>query len=163
MKNRRGFLLVVSLLFVIMLLLLGMGFLGSQAARHRASKRSAEMAQARALALAGLEDARAKLENDLRFPPPPSGPSQNEFSYSEKLPLPDGTDGTYSVLIDRSYEGAPWEVLEVTSTGSIGPPETPTAQYSFKAELDVATFVRGTANPNPELFNYTHIEDMSSL
>lgn len=160
---RRGFLLITSLLFVIVLLLLGMGFLGSQADRYKAARRAAQSAQARALALAGLEDARAKLENDLNFPPPPSGPDQNEFSYSERLDFPDGTPGSYSVLINSTWQDEPYRVLVVTSTGSVGPPDIPLAQYTLRAELDLSEFVRGTSNPNPSFFRYTHIEDKSSL
>lgn len=161
--KRRGFLLVTSLLFVIMLLLLGMGFLGSQAARYKGARRAAQSAQAKGLALGGLEECRVKLERDVNFPPPPSGPNQFLFTYSERLDFPDGTPGSYTVIIDRTYEQPPYQVWTVTSIGSVGPPDTPIAQYTLKAELDVAEQVRGAATPNPNLFHYTHIEDQSSL
>jgi len=161
-RERRGFLLITALLSVVVLLLLGFGLLGSQAARFRGVTRAAESAQARGLAMAGLEDARAKLENDVSFPPAPSGEGQFLFTYSERLDLP-GTMGSYTVIVDRTHEGPPYQVLHVTAIGSLGRLDLPTAQHTLKAELDLSPVVRGTANPNPRFFRYTHIQDESSL
>ena len=160
--RRRGFLLITALLAVVVLLLLGFGLLGSQAARFRGTPRAAESAQARALAMAGLEDARAKLENDVSFPPAPAGEGQDVFSYSERMDLP-GTLGSYTVILDRSHEGPPYQVLHITAIGSLGRPDLPTAQHTLKAELDLSPVVRGTSNPNPRFFRFTHLEDESSL
>lgn len=158
----RGFLLITALLSVVVLLLLGFGLLGSQAARFRGVTRAAESAQARALAMAGLEDARTKLENDVSFPPAPAGVGQNVFSYSERMDLP-GTMGSYTVIIDRSYEGLPYQVLHITAIGSLGRLDIPTAQHTLKAELDLSPTVRGTSNPNPRFFRFTHVQDESAL
>lgn len=160
--KRRGFLLITALLSVVVLLLLGFGLVGSQAARFRGVTRAAESAQARALALAGLEDARAKLENDVSFPPAPAGAGQNIFSYSERMDLP-GTAGSYTVIIDRTHEGLPFQVLHITAIGSLGRFDIPTAQHTLRAELDLSLTVRGTSTDNPRFFRYTHIQDESSL
>ena len=54
MVARRAFVLITALMVGVILLLLGMGFVSSQADRYRGSLRSAEAAQARNLAIAGL-------------------------------------------------------------------------------------------------------------
>lgn len=169
--QRRGFLLVTSLFIIIVLLLMGMGFIGSQASRYAAARRSGEAAQARQLALAGLEDARIKLEMDSQFPPQPAV-GQPYFSYAESLTLSSSPAlrGAYTVLIDRSYEKDPNNVYLITSTGAVGPAEKPIAQYKLIAELDLVPESSGThARPTPtggvtaiptyRTFRYTHIQD----
>lgn len=195
LARRRGFLLVTGLLVVIVMLLIGMGLVGSEASRYRAALRTSESGQARQLALAGLEDARAKLEMDCQFPPPPAagpsgfaysagpydpstGQSQPIFTYTETLPNPDTppVNCTYSVTVDssactdrfwdqditKSYDSSgPRQVIVITSIGTIGDPDQPTAQYQIRAELDCSLYTRvsGSTAPNPRYFHYTHITD----
>lgn len=158
-RRERAFLLITALLVSIILLLLGMGFVGSQADRYRGIKRSADTAKARALCIAGLEDARLKIQNDLRFPPPMAA-GQTTFSFGEQLdvgapPQP----GTYSVVVETAYnvDGlpiSPGRVLLITSTGSLGDPNDPVAQYQIKAELDM--------QPGPNYCHYSHWEDQTA-
>lgn len=163
--RRRGFLLITALMLTIILLLVGMGLLGSQASRYEAARQASFSSQARQLALAGLEDARVKMELDINFPPP-QGPGQFLFSYSEflDLPYPTPVTGSYSVTVDSTYAQDPAAGLyyTITSVGSLGPPIAPTAQYRLTAEL--------SNNPNPipavphgiqsqRFFRYTHIQD----
>ena len=110
--RKRGFLLITALLIIIILMLIGMGFLGSQAARYRAALRSAESSQARQLALAGLEDARIKMELDENFPPK-GALNQDTFSYSEKLTITStpSVNGTYTVIINATFATDPAAVL----------------------------------------------------
>lgn len=172
MKTRqRGILLVTALMVCIVLLLIGMGLLGSQASRYEAARQSTYISQARQLALAGLEDARMKLEMDINFPPPP-GPQQELFSYSELLvndPDPNRW-GTYTVVVDMTYANdipypPPTTVtghyIAVTSVGTVGPTIKPIAQYRLRAEIDNQESGRPpvaglTTN---RFFRYTHIED----
>lgn len=164
MNRRRGFLVITGLLVCIILLLMGMGLLSSQASRYSSSLRSAESSQARQLALAGLEDARIKLELDQQFPPPPA-PGQPVFSYSEQVQIPATpapVNGTYTVTIDQTYKPAPDEVLLITSIGAVGPIEQPIAQYRLTAELDLKEGGRptnGQGIPQNRHFRYTHIQD----
>lgn len=159
---RKGFLLVTALLIVAVMLLLGAGLLGSQAARYQAVGHQARVVQARALAMSGLEDARIKLEKDLFFPPPP-GPGQTTFSYSETVALPGNPpfdEGTYAVLIDNSQTIDPnnYGVIVVTSLGSLGPSDDPVAQYRIRAELDLRP-----PDTSPTYFRYLRWQDDASL
>jgi Tfp pilus assembly protein PilX len=162
--KRSGFLLISTLLILTVLLVAGFGLLTSQEARYAAVGRSAEIAQARAMAMAGLEDCRLKIQNDASFPPE-MGPGQTVFSYKESMPIPTvpPTLANYQVLVDTSHAIPPYLVLVVTSIGSLGPDNRPTAQYSLKAEVDISEFIRGSSTPNPKYCKYTHIEDESSL
>lgn len=161
--RRRGFLLITSLMITVILLLLGMGLLGSQSSRYEASKQTAYSSQARQLAIAGLEDARVKLELDVNFPPP-AGPGQLKFSYSESLDLPyaDPVTGTYTVTIDMTHATDAGAHIIVTSIGSVGPPTAPIGQYRLRGEIDNAPSGRP---PNAQsiqrnrFFRYTHIQD----
>jgi len=170
MSRRRGILMITALMVAVVLLLIGMGLLGSQASRYEAALQSSRSAQARQLALAGLEDARIKLELDLNFPPPP-GPGQSEFSYSEALATdPPSFQGTYSVLVDLTYGNDstfPSRYITVTSVGTVGDPIKPTAQYKLRAEIDTWNPADvGSSRPNntegilkDRFFRYTHIQD----
>ena len=159
--RREGFLVVTALMILIILVLLGMGFLGSQANRYRSVVYSAQAAQARQLAVAGLEDARLKFQNDLDFPPPPAGPEQTTFSFCESVtmgPAGQQIQGNYQVIINTAYASDPYLVYEVQSVGSIGDPNQPLAQYVLTGEINInwgSTF--------GDYCRYTHISDDSSL
>ena len=162
MVTRRGFLLITVLLIGIVLLLLGMGFVGSQADRYRGVKHSADTAKARSLAVAGLEDARVKIQNDIRFPPP-MAQGQTTFSYGESLDIGAAPQpGNYAVVIETAYNVDPVpplvppipHVLVITSTGSVGDPNNPTAQYQIKAEMDMSA--------GPRHCHYSHWEDQTA-
>jgi len=163
MRNR-GILLITALLVSIILLLVGMGLIGSQSSRYEAAKQYSYTAQSRQLALAGLEDARSKLELDMNFPPDP-GPGQESFSYSETLVPATATSsqGTYTVVVDMTYSVDPASAyIIVTSIGTLGPPIKPISQYRFRAEIDNKPSGRPPAGSgiNPaRYFRYTHIED----
>lgn len=171
MRSRRGILLVTALMVCIVLLLVGMGLLGSQASRYEAARQSTYISQARQLALAGLEDARVKLEMDINFPPPP-GPQQDLFSYSETLvTAPDPNHwGTYTVVVDMTYATdilyppptvATGHYIAVTSVGTVGPTVKPIAQYRLRAEIDNQVSGRPAVAglTTDRFFRYTHIED----
>lgn len=169
MKKQRGILLITALMVCIVLLLIGMGLLGSQASRYEAAKQSTYISQARQLALAGLEDARVKLEMDLNFPPPP-GPGQDLFSYSETLvddPEP-SKDGTYTVIVDMTYATdltnpsmVTGRYISVTAIGTVGPTIKPVAQYRLRGEIDNQESGRPPVSgiTTNRFFRYTHIED----
>ena len=160
--KKRGILLVTALMVTVVLLLIGMGLLGSQSSRYEAAKQSSYISQARQLALAGLEDARMKLELDINFPPPP-GPEQTAFSYSETL-ITTPYQGTYSVLVDMTYATDTASYIVINSVGTVGSPTEPTAQYRLRAELDnMTTPAVRPANVDglvkDRFFRFTHIQD----
>lgn len=164
--NQRGILLITALMVCLVLLLVGMGLLGSQASRYEAAKQTTYISQARQLALAGLEDARIKLEMDINFPPP-QGPGQELFSYSEILVDDPEKAGSYTVVVDMTYatDTNTGHYIAVTSIGTVGPPIKPIAQYRLRAEID-NLYNKPTPSRPPvgglntdRFFRYTHIED----
>lgn len=155
-------LMITALMVAVVLLLIGMGLLGSQVSRYEASRQQLRSSQARQLALAGLEDARIKLELDIQFPPSP-GPGQHTFSYSEKLDTGSADfEASYSVVIDLTYATDTAGYIEVVSVGTVGPPIRPLAQYRLRGEIDNVTSGRP---PNAysivrdRFFRYTHVQD----
>lgn len=153
--KKRGVVLILALLGIALLLLLGMGLLGSQVARFRAATRAAEASQARQMAIAGLEDARLKLERDIAFPPAPTL-GQTRFSYSEDLTLPDGSPASYTVTVDLSYLKAPWFAYRVTSFGGVGPRDKPVTVHTISAEMSVDP-------ASPRNYKWLRWEDVGSL
>lgn len=125
------------------MLMIGMGLVGSEASRYRAAMRTSESVQARQLALAGLEDARIKMELDVNFPPPPetgpvtgagsgsgsvyaAGPDATQplFTYSEGVTIPGlkPVNGSYMVTIDSSNCSPRfWDDEFLTKFDSSGP------------------------------------------
>ena len=166
-RKAHGFLVVTSLMLCVVLLLLGMGFMESQASRYRSVVYAGQGSQARALAWAGLEDARLKMQNDVSFPPqytgsydPLSGYSfatqdQSVFSYMENVTLSSNVQGSYSVVINTTYGVDPFDVYEVDSVGILGDPNQPTALYHLQGEVDMSE------DPARKFCRYTHVQDFS--
>jgi Tfp pilus assembly protein PilX len=164
-RKTHGFLVVTSLLFCIVLLLLGMGFMESQASRYKSVVYSGQGSQARALAMAGLEDARVKIQNDATFPPQFTGSadplngysfaseSQLVFSYMETYTLSSNVKGSYSVVINATYssDAYPYQVYQIDSIGILGNTTEPTAVYHMQAEMDTSNGCR-----------HTHVQDDSA-
>lgn len=152
--KRRGFALVVSFLLLLVVFVLGIGFLGKRVALYKEALSTRSAGQARMAALAGLEDVRVKLEKDMKFPPLGSS-EQKVFTYSENLcDLPGNPVGGYLVTVDKRLEQWPYAVIRLTSVGWSGSSSRPNAQRRIYAELDVSSLERGTSNPNPNFFRF---------
>ena len=142
--KRRGFLLILSLLLCVFLLLCGMAFMGKRAAQYRGAFAMQKGIRARALAEAGLEDARVKLDKDVSFPPP-GDRDQTLFTYSETVRDSAGqVVGSYTVTVDSRWKvpqnppdpNSP-SVILVTSVGNLGgDPARPEATYALRMEID---------------------------
>lgn len=154
--QRRGMLVVVALLILGVALVAGIGLMSSQVANYRGVNAAVESAQALALAQAGLEDARLKLERDIDFPPP-GDPGQLLFTYSEDVLIDGVRVGAYRVSIDTSFESTDYDLLRITSTGLVGNSESPRAQRTLHLDLD-----RDIDRPATH-FLPLRIEDMSGL
>ena len=154
-RAHKGFVLALVLLLSVIMLILGMAFIGSRALLYRGSSRAGELAQAKALAEAGMEDARVKLDKDPDFPPP-GRDEQDDFSYSEDVQDISGrTVGYYEVLINSTHRVGPYAVLRIEAIGRVGPRDKPVAQHSIEAELDVSAQDRSDPNlPNPRHFQF---------
>lgn len=140
MKRTRGSTLIAMLLILSIMLILGMGLLGSRVARYRAATDSIAAAQAQALAEAGIADARAKLDKHQQFPPAGEEDEQLVFSYAEEVTEPGGQRvGSYIVTIDRRWSGEPYFLIVVESLGILGSTDDPEAQRVIRTELDIST------------------------
>jgi hypothetical protein len=154
MTRARGIALIAALLISVVLLLIGIGFLGQRASQYEAAHERLYQAQAGALAQAGLADALGKLALDIDFPPLQSD-VQEAFTYGDEMRDSSGAlVGTFLVTVNRKYDGQPYQVIQITSRGSLGDPKQPRATASRTAEIDVAESLRGSdpAQPNPDLF-----------
>lgn len=151
--------LVAALMLFSILLALGLGLMSGQAARMRVARAQTEGLQAKAMALAGWDDVKAKLGKDVLFPL--SADTQEYFSYSEDVYTGDGEYfGNYTVIIDLrwhaisrdtttnpdptdpSYESKifePHSIYPITCVGKVGPARVGdiTAERVLYYELDV--------------------------
>ncbi len=157
MRGRRpGFIMIAALLITVILVVAGMAYLGSRVAQYRGAAKGLEAAQARALARAGIEDARVKLEKDYRFPPQ-SAYDQPVFTYSEDVRDGGTVIGSYTVSIDEMHRSSPFFVLRITSVGVVGNRTSPSAQATIRADLDTST-----ADPN-RVFRFLRWEESTNL
>ena len=97
--------LVAVLLILALLVIFGLVMLSKESAHFEAARRDAFSAQAFELAMAGLEDARVKLDKDYHFPRS-NGSEQVLLSYSEVVyDLDEVTElGSYRVTIDQRWQ-----------------------------------------------------------
>ena len=156
---------IVALLFVF-----AMGLLSKRSAQYREADLASASVVARHLSLAGLEDARVKLDNDVGFPPI-SAENQNLLTYEEVVYDLDSTTllGSYQVTVDSTYATDPYYVLQLQSVGTTGPiapspnSDLPKARFRISAELDVSPFLRGTTStPNPQYWRYINLREQSN-
>ena len=157
MGRRRGFLLIMCLLMASLVLVMGMGFLSGGSPRYNGAIQARTAAQARALADAGMEDARVKMQKDPLFPPPGDS-GQTIFCYRENVTDITNTTvvGAYVVTVDTTYLKPPYCVALVTSQGLFGVnPASPEGSYVLHAEFDMHPI--NPAAPNPRDPNYARI------
>jgi type II secretory pathway component PulK len=158
--RKRGFILVLSLLLCALLFVVGIAFLGLKANQYRSAS-SAQMAvQAKAFAEAGLEDFRLKLDRDSEFPP--QSDDSGLYNYHDKISVAGTVQGAYTISIDSTYAGEPFNLLVITCTGEVGETsETSTARRVFRAEVDVSPFSRSDATlPNPNYRRLINVQDL---
>lgn len=161
--KQRGFLLVSVLLISIILLVLGMTFLGKRTIQYRRATLFEEAARARALADAGLEDCLAKLRRDLEFPP--LSKDQTVFSYAEEVVVGGTRVGRFRVVMDGTRRFAPFGIWLITSHGEAGSdPQNPTSVRTYRAEVDIYPHDRSNkAAGNPYYYDIINFQDMGGL
>ncbi|MEW6282915.1 MAG: hypothetical protein AB1758_30160 [Candidatus Eremiobacterota bacterium] len=160
--RRRGLILVVCLLLGIILMVMGMALMSQKALEYRGASRTAASVQALALARAGLEDARIKLDQDGEFPPLVG--DQKVFSYTEQVTNGALLVGSYTVTVDLHLAEPTYYIIRITSVGTSGPMTDPLARRKLYAELDVAPRDRlSPADPNPTLYEFLLVEDLGGL
>lgn len=155
--RRRGTVLIVVLLVTLILFSLGVGLLGKRTLQYKGAYQNSLAVQARALARAGLEDVRAKLHHDYRFPPQ-SDEGGKSFSYTEEVQDLGGTVvGSYTVDIDLSLVTPPFKILRVTSVGTAGAMGSPSARCKMYGEIGLDSGRDGTA-----YYEYLQVVDLGS-
>lgn len=167
--NRRlGSSLIATLFLVLFLFILGLGFLGRRAPLYDSAVYGVLEARALAIAQAGIEDARVKLNHDHDFPPP-GDEEQEVFSYRETLLDVDGAAiGHFDVAVDTSRRAAPVSLIWVTSSGVAQQPGRPRVQARkvLRAEFEVSLLLRGSdfgdQIPNPNYLRLLNLEEVGS-
>lgn len=157
--RKRGFVLLMSLLLVVLLLVVGLAFLGQKALQYRSAGQAQLAAQAKALAEAGLEDFRIKLQRDLNFPPHTL--DQALSAYSEQV----SSVGSYTVTVNATYQMQPYAVLVVTSLGEVGnTARNAVSRRALRVEVDLARFLRSDPSvANPNYRRITSYQDLGGL
>ncbi len=162
LSRRAGSALVGVLLVLSLLLVMGVGLLSQKANQYDEMRRANQSTQARALAQAGLVDARLKLSKDPSFPPArPSGDAQ--FTYSQNITTTSGQlAGSYTVVVDSTKNQPPYHVIRVTSVGLVGSRVNPDGRYSIYGELDASRFMRDDpTTPNPNFYRWALVREQS--
>jgi hypothetical protein len=152
-RGDRGSTLVMALFVSVILLIVGLGFLGQREGQYRAAQEQLFSMRAKMLAEAGIQDALGKLAKDIEYPPIRAN-DQGVFSYSEDM-LDSSGDlvGSFRVSIDTKYKNRPYEILLITSEGILGDPTDPQARVTRDVEIDIAPLERKSGGgPNPNLF-----------
>jgi hypothetical protein len=159
MRRRDGGSAMIAVLLILsILLVLGIGLLSQKSYQYEEMRRANDASQARALAQAGMVDAKLKLLKDQGFPPArPHG--ETTFSYNEEVTNFDGqVVGAYAVKVFTDASEEPFHVLRVESVGLLGGTSNPRARYQIYGELDIAPVVRNdtlkTVNPNYSRWHY---------
>lgn len=150
--------MIMALLLIVILVVLGFGFLGSRVGQYQSTGKAVNAAQARAVAYAGIEDVRSKMNLDIAFPPS-VGIGQSSFTYSEDLTDTSGSRvGTYRITLDSSKaQTAPYFILSITSTGFVGPKNSPLATHTYRAFMDVSPILNP---PSPTYFRIVRLDDL---
>ena len=158
---RGGFLLITTLMVAILIFLVCGAMVHRRSRQYEAANNQVAGAQALALAEAGLEDARVKLNKDADFPPFGSE-DQLIYSYIEPVFDLDGTTplGSYEVIVDMRRREPPFQIVRLTSVGTCGQTANPLATSTVTVELDIAQQLRSDFTlPNPNYFKFIGREE----
>lgn len=139
-QSRRGSALVFALLVSILLAVIGLYLIGARRGVYANARATVYSAQARALALAGMDDMTVKLSKDAFFPTGVPD-EQKIFSYSETLRDPNNAGvvlGTYQCTVDRSRSED--GLIFLMSVGTVGPVKAPQGRYRVAAVLDTSNY-----------------------
>lgn len=140
MRGRRGSALVFALLVSVLIAIVGLYLIGARRGVYANARATVYATQARALALAGMEDMIVKLAKDSFFPTGVPD-EQKIFSYQEVLRHPDNPAkvvGTYQCTIDRTRDAE--NLIFLLSVGTVGSVKQPLARYRVASVLDLRTF-----------------------
>lgn len=159
--RRRAFFLVLALFMVTLISVMALAFLGGGPMNYRTSLTISLEQQARWLALAGIEDARLKLQKDPDFPPP-MGDEGIYYSYAEQVSDVGGgaVVGSFEVTIDQSHAAAPYYLIILDCNGLVVR-QGQLTKKSVRAEIDVSPKDRRVGHETDENPNYYRIVNWS--
>lgn len=136
----RGSAIVFALLISILIAVVGLYLIGARRGVYANARSTVYSAQARAVALAGMEDMIVKLAKDSFFPTGVPD-EQKVFSYQETLTHPDDPSqvwGVYQCTVDRTRDKD--GLVFLLSVGSIGSLTQPQARYRVASVLNLNDF-----------------------
>jgi len=161
-RGRRGAILAVVMLLLIVLFVMGMTLLSVKNTQAKSSMMMRFGKMAKYIALAGMENARVKLMKDLDFPPEDII-EDHCFTYAEELQFPDGSPsaGYYVVTVDATRndpkEDSFDRTIRVTAVGVATERDgSIVASHRITAVLDASVTTRGSTALNP--FRYQFVE-----
>lgn len=137
---QRGSALVFALMISILLAVIGLYLIGARRGVYANARSTVYSAQARALALAGMDDMTVKLAKDAFFPTGVPD-EQKVFSYKEELRDPDDPSkvyGTYQCTVNRTRDEE--GLIFLLSVGTVGPVKSPHARYRVASVLNLSDF-----------------------
>lgn len=150
MVARRGSALLIALFVAVLLFVSGLALVFQMRSDFQQRFQAARWTQARALAEAGLEDFRCKLERDPHFPPL-QDIEQTVFEYEEVV----SPQGGYQLRSDVSLRKDPWNLILVRSQGYLGNVHQPQLLVTLEGEFDVSVKQRATpAADNPFAYQF---------
>ena len=151
--KRRAF-LIQALLLLVILLVLCLAVLGRQPYNYSSARQTLKLAQARALAQAGMEEVRVKLNKDLSWR---RLGEVGALTYLEEMrdPISGERVGAYRVTVNQEWSQPDFEILRLESEGMVGELERPEARLVISSLLDLRESARdGTGDPNPDFFRW---------
>ncbi len=139
LRKDRGSAIIFALLVSILLAVIGLYMVGTRRGVYANARATVYSAQARGLALAGMDDLTVKLSKDAFFPTGVPD-EQKVFSYQEELRDPSSGDvvGVYQCTVDRSRQEEGF--LFLMSVGTVGSVKAPQARYRTAAILNTTDF-----------------------
>jgi hypothetical protein len=136
--RKRGSILVMALLLVILVATIGMATIAGLSGRYASSRGSLATLRSSSLARMGIEDMLIKLAKDPFYPEGVPN-DHKEFSYQDVVTGPDGERmGLYTCTIDWTHRDVGY--YRLTSVGKLGTVLEPRSSYRMECKLLLDTF-----------------------
>ena len=137
-QRRRGSILVLALLLVVLIATIGLATIAGVSGTYAASRGNVATFRASSLAQMGIEDLLVKLAKDPFFPDGVSN-DYKEFSYQEiVLGENDEEIGIYTCTVNWTNEENGY--YELTAVGNLGDIQEPKARYQIRTKLMLTDF-----------------------
>ena len=147
---RRGY-LIQTLMLLALLFVFCLAILGRQPYAYSTALQNSRLAQARALAMAGLEDIRVKLVKDYEWR---RLGQVSAVSYVEDVldPETNARLGSYRVTLNQEWAPLDYEILRIECEGILGNLDRPEARLVISTMMDIRVESRTGGGDNPDFF-----------